>query len=311
MRNCLPVSHRCCCCCPEFFGQTKEDEESSEDEDYEDSEEEDIDLEDFEEEDEEDLLGEEDEEEDTTTNMPPPKRKTKTAPKKAASKSPPRKKARAPAPPSPDDTGLEEEMESMSLENGSRYSTACIYGYYMYPFAKDRRDKCSIDFFVPTLPQSSFILKIMPEERNKLQLYTILPTKLTEESRLDRTNAGDDGFNVDTHENTAYKMIARKMKDDHKTEHNPTGRVLLGPQVLTIPFDCEETIVYNVEYHRNRAMVQAIPNHRQFMAVLSVRLTNVEKPMEDAQGGVRIVESEDDDGEDGEDDMEAEGGDEF
>ena len=43
-------------------------------------------------------------------------------------------------------------------------------------------------------------------------------------------------------------------------------------------------------------METVIEGHRQFSAILSVRLTSTERPVEEAQGGVRIVDSEDDDG---------------
>lgn len=291
MLHCLPRwTH--CSCCPEFFGKIEEEEEgSSEDEDYEDEGEEDIDLEDFEEEDEADLHREEEEEE--TTKMPPKKRATakKTTKSPARKKAPPRP---APSPPA-DDTGLEAEMESMSLDNGSRYSTKCIYPLFLYPHFKNRREHCKIEFVVPALPQSSFILKVMPEERNKLQLYTVIPSKLTSEDRLNRTLADEQGFNNDTHQNTAYKKLAGKIKEDHKSEHNPTGRILAGPQFVEIPFECEEQIRFVVDYHRNREM-DAVFNERQYMALLAVDLTSIEKPSADAQGGVRIVESEDDDG---------------
>ena len=84
-----------------------------------------------------------------------------------------------------------------------------------------------------------------------------------------------------------------RIKDDHKSEHNPTGRVLAGPQIIQVPFECEESVHFVVDYHRNRSMDRSIPNHRQFLAVLTVDLISIVKPTEDAQGGVRIVDSED------------------
>ena len=104
----------------------------------------------------------------------------------------------------------------------------------------------------------------MPEERDKLQLFTVLPNKFHGEDRLNQTLAADNDFNEDTHENTAYKKVSGKIKDDHKSEHNPTGRVLGGPQIVQVPFKFEETIRHLVDYHRNRAMETAIANHRQY-----------------------------------------------
>ena len=75
---------------------------------------------------------------------------------------------------------------------------------------------------------------------------------------------------------------------------------------MQIPFEGEEQIRYNVDYHSNREMEAVIQNHRQFSALLSVDLTSIEKPTEDAQGGVRIVDSEDDGGGGGEDEMDDE-----
>jgi len=159
------------------------------------------------------------------------------------------------------------------------------------------REHCRVDLFPPSYPAEHFILKILPENRSKLQVYTVMPPRLTSEDRLDRTNANDDDFNDDTHKNQSYKKVARELKKDHKSESNPEGRVLAGPQLVSIPFECEERIRYTVDFHRNRAVEAATGGvHRQYMAVLSVDLVSVEKVMEDARGGINIVESEDDDG---------------
>ena len=67
--------------------------------------------------------------------------------KKSASKSPVRKKAPAPAPaPAPAaNAGIEEQMEAMSLSNGSRYNTNSFYPYMLYPHMVNQR--CQVDFF--------------------------------------------------------------------------------------------------------------------------------------------------------------------
>ena len=296
MKLCSYISSHCCGYPPpEFFGNTAEkeaDESSEEGSDYEDEGEEDIDLEDFEEADEADLLAEsdadepddEEEEEEEEETMPP---KKKAAPKKAT-RSPARKKAS-----SVED--LNAGVEGMSLTK-DKYSMNGTYPFILSSHFDDRREFCRVDFFVPTLPTSSFKVKVS-EDKLKLLVYTVIPLKFVSEVRLDQTNTDDAEFNASTHENTAYKKIARTIKKDHQDERNPQLTVIGEPQIIDLPFPCEDEVEHNVEYHSNRAMAAVIQNHRQFMAVLAVHLTSVEKPQDDVRGGFRIVESEDDGGE--------------
>ena len=214
--------------------------------------------------------------------MPPKKAPTKKkAP--AARKTPPRKKASV--------EDLNAGVEGMSLENP--YSMDAAYPFILSSHFDDRREFCRIDFFVPTLPTSSFKVKVS-SDKLKLMVYTVIPLKFVSEARLDQTNTDDDEFNASTHENTAYKKVARTIKKDHQDERNPQLTVIGEPQIIDLPFPCEDEVEHNVEYHSNRAMGAVIPNHRQFMAVLAVHLTSVEKPQDDVRGGFRIVESEDD-----------------
>ena len=184
-------------------------------------------------------------------------------------------------------------MNAMSLSAKQVYSMDCKYPYMMYAHLIDRREHLNIDVFVFTLLSTLFKLKIAGDEGTKLLLYTLIPIKYVSEGRLNRTNHDVGDFNANTHENTSYKELARQVKTDHQDERNPQLTVIGSPQVFDLPFPCEDEVVFNVVYDRNRSLDEVLQNHRQFNAVLQVRLVSVVKPQEDVRGGFKILESED------------------
>lgn len=255
-----------------------EEEDEEEESDYEDEEEEDVDLgSDFEEEEAVD----EEEEQEQEAKMPP-KRKTKTP-----TKSPARKK-------SEDDVVLEDvtgAVKNMSLSRPSaRASMNATYPFFLYSYAVDRRDHVRVDFFIPTLTQDYFLPRIDKDAPDVLLLTTFIPEMFPSVARLDEAHGGDDGFNADTHMNTAYKKLANATKDKYDNDVNPDIVYSSEPQKVELPFACEDEIAFEVQYHPNDNddLTDALGGV-QYHAVLSVIARAIHKPKQRVAGGIRVV----------------------
>ena len=253
-----------------LFFSGGDDESSSEGSDYEDDGEEDIDL-DADSKDEE----EEEEKEEEPTKMPP-KRKSKTPPRKPK-----------PAPSVDDLTG---SVNNMSLK-GSSASMGFVYPHMLYSYAVDNRDHVRVDFLVPTLTQNYFLPRIDKEAPSTLVLTSFVPEFFPSVDRLDQAHGNDQGFNANTHMNTAYKKLANGTKDDFDNDVNRDIVYSGEPQKVELPFACEDdSLAYEIQYFPNDVdeLTDALGG-MQFHSVLSVIIRAIHKPKQRVAGGIRVV----------------------
>lgn len=245
----------------------------------------------------------------------PPKKPTKSpARKKATSKMPPRKKAPAPAPaPAPAVATVDDVaagVAGMTMRNHS-YDMDPKFCYMLHTHMVDRREHVRVDFWTPTLSSESFRVKLDPDDNTKLQLFTVVPSAIVAEGRLDKTHADAGNFNSDTHLNTSYKQLARQIKTDYEDARNPDLVVMGKPQIVELPFACEDDDNFECVYQPNKTpgLRDMLGQHKQFHGNLAVNLVSLEKPKEDVVATYRVIDdsSSDEEDEDGDGDQNMQG----
>ena len=263
-------------------------DEESEDEDEDDSEhdesgEEDEDLAADADIDEEELEEEEEEEE---VAMPP--RKAKGKAKSLSPQRPTPAKKKAPPPPPPDEDDDVEDITAGVSQLGVKesYSMDAVFPFMMWVHTIDEREHCSVHFYVPCLLRHHYRPWRHPTNPRILQVGFVVPSSFPSKTRLNEVHGNEANFNASTHMNTAYKALVEKVRD-HCDDGNPDITFLGKPQEVEIPFEAEEDIIWEVQYHGydEDDLTDALGG-LQFTSTLAVNLLNVVKPKNTNQGGI-------------------------
>jgi hypothetical protein len=91
--------------------------------------------------------------------------------------------------------------------------------------------------------------------------------------------------------------LARQIKEDYENACSLELVVLGVPQIVGLPFPCQEELTYDVIFYpnKNQGLRQMLGRHKQFHCTLSVGLVSMEKPKEEAIVNYRVVQDSNED----------------
>ena len=237
------------------------EEESSEDEDYETEDEDDIELDEaF---DDEEEIAEEEEE------AMPPKR---AAAKKAEAKI----------------NDVTRSMSTMSVsrsESFKAWSMDFSFPFMIKKFLHDGRESCSVDLILPPIHEDRIHPRVV-SNGTYLAIGVAVPEFFGEEERV-LVSAGN--ADVNTNQAAAHSEIVQ----DIRKHYNDVVEILGKPQMIKLPFQCEEQIAqWESQLFHGDELVTAALGEQQYYAVLSVYLFSVKRPTgRRNRGTMRVVGS--------------------
>ena len=199
---------------------------------------------------------------------------------------------------------MDDMIDNMSnLSVDERASMDCKYPFLMYDYVKSNRHRCTIDLFVTFLSKEFFKPRVLPNGR-LLELCTVMPRFFVHKRRMMKANA-DAAFTEDTHKATAYRKEAKKVEEEHGLLDDSDAKVVGKPQVIKLPFKCEEAIVgWEAQFHRNKDPAFEGLTTNAFHCILSIDLVSVIKPKKRSMGGHGVIDDDDDEEENEDDDDE-------
>ena len=256
-----------------MIDEEEDDNEEEDDEDYNDEGEEDIDFDDYNEAEEvEEDEEEEDEEEEEEEDMPPKRIPSRKAAKKAAATI----------------SDLTEAVSSMSIgttRNTKSWSMEFTFPYMIKTFLHNSRESATVDLLVPTVHEDHIHPRII-SGGTALALGVAVPGFFPEEERV-LVSAGDD--NINTNQASAHSEVVQEIRK----AFNDVPEIIGNPQVITLPFACEEQIVHwETQLFFGDALVSAASGSQQYFSVLRIDLFSTKRPTGRRNRGImRIVGS--------------------
>ena len=183
-----------------------------------------------------------------------------------------------------------DSLSKMSVGNPNAapykpWSMDFTFPYMIKTFLHDSRESCSIDFLIPTVYEERVHPRVV-SGGTVLALTVAVPEFFPEEERV-LVSAGND--NVNTNQATAHTTVVQ----DVRKAFNDVPEILVKPQLVQLPFTCEEQIVHweNQLFHGD-AEVSGALNEQQFFCVLSVSLFSMKRPTgRRNRGSMRVVGS--------------------
>jgi hypothetical protein len=157
---------------------------------------------------------------------------------------------------------------------------------------------CKVEVFVPTLPESYFILDVI-SAGTQLELRIQIPQFFTNEDRVMKGKGNVHGFNINTHEAQAFKDVCEDIDAHFGMVNHIFGD---NPFVIDLPFPCEERVVewglqaYNNKFGNLKDKLKA----KQYHGVLLIKLQQL-KTKHRTAGRFEVVVDDDDDDSDEED----------
>ena len=239
-----------------------EEEDDEDDESYKDEGEEDIEL-------EEEELEEEELEEET---MPP-----KRAPRKAAEKAAETIEA------------VTESVSSMSIapKKGAfrQWSMDFSFPFMIKQFLHNARQSCTIDVFVPTVHEDKVRPRVV-NGGNYLAISLVVPEFFPEEERV-LVAAGNEDFN--TNQAAAHSEVVQDIRKRYSGEVETLG----SPQLIKLPFTCEEQIVHwSCDLFHGDQEVSGTLGEQQYFSVLRVDVVSIKQVQQRRnRGTMRVVGS--------------------
>lgn len=162
--------------------------------------------------------------------------------------------------------------------------------FQVFQYTEDSRDHVTVEFLTMTMAKDCFRPKVCANGL-ELQLGVVVPSFFASEDRLMVANA-EDGFNMNTHKATSFEKIVKKIHDKYGWDES--DEIIGNPQVVKLPFKCEEDIVdWEVQaFINSNDDLNSDLGGNQFFFILSVQLVSVVKSRKKkTKGGFRILGS--------------------
>jgi hypothetical protein len=181
-----------------------------------------------------------------------------------------------------------ESMLNMSISNKGTYKSWSMdfsFPYMIKTFLYDSRECCLIDLLVPTTHEDHVHPRIV-SKGTYLAVGVAVPDFFPEEERV-LVAAGND--NVNTNQATAHTKVVQNIRK----AFNDVTEILGSPQMIKLPFECEEQIVQweNQLFHGDEAVTGAL-GEQQYYCVFSIFLHSTKRPAgRRNRGTMRVVGS--------------------
>jgi hypothetical protein len=205
---------------------------------------------------------------------------------KAMVKTPPRKpKSKAKASPRPraaDVDDLTQNVSRMRFDPG--YSVDFAFPHVLYSYQRNGVNYCTVDMFVPPLPQASF-QPFVADDLMSVGVNVKLPPIFTRKNRLLQADQTLDGNNTKA---AAFEKQCQIIKETFDFADDIIGK---NAYTVSTPFKVEPAIVmWEVLYYPNaHDGLTDLLGGQQFYGVLSVELRSVEKPKQRRVGRARVI----------------------
>jgi hypothetical protein len=176
-------------------------------------------------------------------------------------------------------------MKKMSVTDTKRYSFAIQYAYMLTTFNEDLDTVCKVEFDIHTLPEDYFITDVI-NDGMALELWTRVPNYFYDEDRVLDSNSDNNRFNENTHKAQAHKDLCERIE----AESGMSSVVFCEPQIVELPFACEECIVHTeIQCYANElGELTDIFGGTQFHSVLKVTL-HKRKTKRKVKATIRVV----------------------
>jgi hypothetical protein len=189
---------------------------------------------------------------------------------------------------------LSKRLNSMSMSGSKLYDYAWKHPFHCLTYNQGLDVICKVEFFVPVLPENYFFLDVV-NNGTLLEVRTRIPNHMFMEERVLASNSGVAGFNANTSEAQAHKDLCEYVVVDN--ENGLTGVIFGQPQLVELPFQCEERIVtWEIEAFTNDLEnMNETFGAQQYHTNLKVVLRKL-KTKRRIQGRIRVVGNLVDDG---------------
>ena len=152
-------------------------------------------------------------------------------------------------------------------------------------FLHDARETCQVDIWVPTLSlkQIRFVCT-----GDTLVMSLTVPAFFGEYERVLVANTAVPGFSINSSIATEHLAVVKQIR----AKYGRTPLIGEEPQVITLPFLCEEQIVTkDSQLFDGDEHVSNGTGHAQFFSVVTITLHSVQKSINEDEGQFRMIGS--------------------
>ena len=153
------------------------------------------------------------------------------------------------------------------------------FPFVIYKFIRDQLPICAVKFFVLMMCPDNFSPSVSPCGMF-LALETQCPDTVGDIYLIEDENEENIEFNQNTGEATAYQEVTKTMVEYQKKSGRDKGKMIGRPQVVKLPFQCEERIhdYNNNTFDSEDDELEKNLGSKQFYSCYTVELLGVDRP---------------------------------
>jgi hypothetical protein len=157
------------------------------------------------------------------------------------------------------------------LKVNKMFSMNFQFPFFMTTCLDGLDERIYMELLIPTVPKEFFALEV-EDNGSVLSVSCEVPRMFTEETRIFKSQKGNDGFNSNTHLVQAY----RETMEDIDAHHGFTNHLFGDPMLIHLPFRCEDRITHwRIDPYKNKLANLSEELSRQYLCTLSITLTKL------------------------------------